>query len=210
MKPNIQIYQILNISSSKSPTHLAAGVEVLLPKGQHRHLLHGYALFFLTDVGHCWDSSKVIFQSWNKDMTFGHNFLQFTKISAALWKGCWKTHVFKPFGLITMVWYHLSNAILSIFLGYRWLYYKSNNTYPQDSKYMQTLLYNLLSKRHYIFLHSIFQNCYYIVLYILMPASWGINSTRSWVVCALTSTVPGGPTNVWWMNEWMNGWPCTL
>lgn len=128
-----------------------------------------------------------------------------------LWKGCRKTNVFKLFGLITLLWYHLSRVILSILLGYSKLYCKSNYTYPQGRKYIRTLLCNPLNKRHYSFLQSTYQNCYYTVIYISHP--W-ISRYKfhqgTWMCCtfSIPSTAPRWSINVQWTNEWgewMNG-----
>lgn len=129
-----------------------------------------FMLFLWTDVGHCWDSFKVTFQSWNTDLTFGkfskplYNTIFFNSPKFPLCCGKAVVRpVFKLFSLITLVWYNLSKAILSIFLGYSKLYCKSNYTYPQESKYMRILLCNPLNKRLYIFLHSLYQNSCYTV-----------------------------------------------
>lgn len=130
-----------------------------------------FMLSLWTDVGHCWDSFKVSFQCWNTDLTFGKfsklvSITQFSsvhQIPCVLWKDCWKTNVFKLFSLITLVQYNLSKAILSIFLGYSKLYCKSNYICPQESKYMRILLCNLLNKRLYIFLHSLYRNGYTVI-----------------------------------------------
>lgn len=121
-----------------------------------------------------------------------------------LWKGCWKTNVFKLFSLITLVWYNLSKAILSIFLGYSKLYCKSNYICPQESKYMRLLLCNLLNKRLYIFFFIAFIKIVVTQLFVfLMSFSSTINSTRACgsIVYEVPSIVPRGPTNTCLMNE---------
>lgn len=67
--PNIQTYQILNISSTKSPTCSE------LQEKRHYSLKGSVFIISmdiyctsLTDVCHCWDSLKVTFQSWNKKL----------------------------------------------------------------------------------------------------------------------------------------------
>jgi hypothetical protein len=124
-----------------------------------------------------------------------------------LWKSCCKTDVFKLFSLITLVWYHLPTAILSLLLGYSRLYCKSSYLYPQGKKYIRILLCSPLNKRHYSFLQCTYQNCYYTVIYFsTVPSitnSINSNTIGGYVTHIIHSTGPSWSINVWWTNEFM-------
>lgn len=116
--------------------------------------------FLWTDIGHCWDSSEVTFQSLITDVTFGkfskpvrYNIIIF--FNSPKFPLCYGKAAGRPMFSNCSAWLHwCGTTYLKPFWAYSCVTVSYNVNYicPQESKYIRILLCNLLNKWYCIFL----------------------------------------------------------